>query len=100
LIGLVTLCVFFFVEGLNRTGQRDAAQALARSLRVLILPMYLAWTLFAIVRVATLGPLAQPGLFGAVVSGIGLAVGLLPYVFADYLLNLCRRDAPRNSQRR
>jgi hypothetical protein len=91
LIGLLTLCLFFLVAGLDAAGKSAAAHALMGPMQVLIVPMYLVWMLFTMIEVAILGPTGLPGLFGTVVSGIGLAAGLAPYAFVDYLINRRRR---------
>ena len=93
LIGLLTLCLFFLVAGLDRAGKSETAHALAGPMRVLIVPMYLVWMVMTIAQVAIVGPVGLPGLFGAVVSGISFAAGLAPYAFADYVLDRCRQAA-------
>lgn len=95
LIGLLTLCLFFLVAGLDRVGKSETAQALAGPMRVLIVPMYLVWMVITIVLVAVVGPLGLPGPLGVIVSGISLAVGLTPYAFADYVLDRWRQAAAR-----
>jgi hypothetical protein len=97
LIGLLTLCLFFLVAGLDRAGKGEAASALAVPMRVVIVPMYLVWLVFTMAEVAILGPKGLPGLFGVVVSCIGLTAGLAPYAFVDYLLERRRRAAKRKS---
>jgi H+/Cl- antiporter ClcA len=95
LSGLLTLCLFFLVAGLDRAGKTETAHALAGPMRVLILPMYLVWMVITIVQVAIGGPVGLPGPFGAIVSGISLAAGLAPYAFADYVLDRWRQVATR-----
>jgi hypothetical protein len=95
LIGLLTLCLFFLVAGLDRAGQGEAAHALAGPMRVLIVPMYLVWMVTTIAQVAIIGSVGPPGQFGAVVSGISLAAGLAPYALADYVLDRWRLAAIR-----
>jgi hypothetical protein len=95
LIGLLTLCLFFLVAGLDRAGKSEAARALAGPMRVLIIPMYLFWMAITMVLVAVFGPAGLPGALGVVVSGVSLALGLTPYVFADYLLDRWRQAAAR-----
>uniref|UniRef100_Q01VZ9 Transmembrane protein n=1 Tax=Solibacter usitatus (strain Ellin6076) TaxID=234267 RepID=Q01VZ9_SOLUE len=91
LIGLLTLCLFFLVAGLDRAGKSETAHALAGPMRVLIVPMYLVWMLITMAVVAVVGPVGVPGAIGTVVSGIGLAAGLAPYVLVDYILDRLRR---------
>jgi hypothetical protein len=93
LIGILTLCLFFLVAGLDRAGKTEDAQALAVPMRVLIIPMYLVWMLWTMALVAVAGPHGLPGLLGTIVSGIGLVTGLAPYVLADYLLDRWRHAA-------
>ena len=93
LIGLLTLGLFLLVAVLDKAGQSHASQALAGPMRVLIVPMYVVWMVFTMAEVAIVGPTGLPGLLGTVVSGVGLATGLAPYVLADYLLDRRRRAA-------
>ena|SRR2546425_956522 len=95
LIGLLTLCLFFFVEGLERAGKSETAHALAGPMRVLIVPMYLVWLVATIVQVTIVGPVGLPGPSQALVSGINLVAGLAPYAFADYVIDWWRRAATR-----
>jgi hypothetical protein len=95
LIGLLTLCLFFLVEGLDRAGKSETGHALAGPMRVLIVPMYLVWLLITIVQVAIMGPVGLPSPFQALVSGISLVAGLAPYAFADYVLQWWRQAATR-----
>jgi hypothetical protein len=60
LIGLLTLCLFFHVAGLDRAGKGEAAHALAGPMRVLIVPMYLVWMVTTITQVAIIGQLVRP----------------------------------------
>ena len=92
LIGLLTLCLFFLVAGLDRAGKSETAHALAGPMRVVIVPMYLVWMVITMALVAIVGPVGLPGPFGAVVSGIGLVAGLAPYVLMDYILDRLRRN--------
>jgi len=89
LIGLLTLCLFFLVEGLDRAGRTETAHVLAGPMRVLIVPMYLVWLVIAMAHVAIVGPVGVPGPFAAVVWGITMVAGLAPYALADYALNKC-----------
>lgn len=91
LIGLLTLCLFFLVAGLDKAGQSEMAHGLAGPMRVVIVPMYLVWMLITMALVAIVGPFGMRGPFGSVVSGIGLAAGLVPYVLLDYILDRLRR---------
>ena len=95
LIGLLTLCLFLLVAGLDRAGKRETAEALAGPVRVLIVPMYLVWLLLSMAQVAIVGPRGLPAPFGVIVSIIGLLAGLGPYALLDYLLNRFRRAPTR-----
>ena len=95
LIGLFTLCLFFLVAGLDRAGKSEAAHALAGPMRVLIVPMYLVWLAFTMAEVAIIGPVGLPGVFGTVVSYIGMAAGLAPYALADYVIDRWRQATAR-----
>src|SRR5215831_13343497 len=55
---LLTLCLFYLVAGLHAAGKREAAEALARPMRVLIMPMYIVWMLLTMAHVAIAGPVA------------------------------------------
>jgi len=89
LIGLLTLSLFFLVEGLDRAGKPETAHVLAGPMRVLIVPMYLVWLVITMAYVAIVGPVGVPGPFAAVVWGITMVAGLAPYALADYVLNKC-----------
>jgi hypothetical protein len=93
LIGLLTLCLFFLMEGLDRAGKSETAHALAGHTRVLIVPMYVVWLVITIAETAIVGPTGLPIPFAVVVSGIKLAAGLAPYAFADYVLDRWRQAA-------
>lgn len=95
LVGLLTLCLFFFVEGLDRAGNSETAHALAGPMRALIVPMYLVWLVMIIAQVAVVGPAGLPSPFAAAVSGIIWVAGLAPYAFADYVLDRWRQAAAR-----
>jgi hypothetical protein len=95
LIGLLTLCLFHVVEGLNRAGKKELAQALAIPMRVLIVPMYVVWLLFTMAVVAIAGPHSLPAPFSALASIISSLAGLGPYAFLDFLFNRLRRGATR-----
>jgi hypothetical protein len=95
LIGLLTLCLFFLVEGFDRAGRSETAHALAGHTRVLIVPMYLVWLVITIAENLIVGPTELPSPFGVVVSGIKLVAGLAPYAFADYVLDRWRQAATR-----
>jgi len=92
LYALLSLALFFLVEGLARAGSTEAARALAGPMRVLIVPMYLVWMLLTIVEVALFGPVGKPlGPFlTAVLVGIKLVASLAPFALADYVLDRCR----------
>jgi hypothetical protein len=47
------------------------------------------------VLVAVFGPVGLPGPLGVAVSAVSLALGLTPYLFADYLLDRWRQAAAR-----
>jgi hypothetical protein len=87
LIGLLSLCLFFLVAGLDRAGKSETGHALAGPMRVLIVPMYLVWIVISIAQVAIVGPVGLPDPFGAIVSNISLIAGLAPYAFVDYVLD-------------
>ena len=87
LIGLLTLCLFHIVEGLNRSGKTEFAQALAIPMRVLIAPMYVVWLLLTMAVVAIAGPHSLPAPLSAIAPIISSLAGLAPYAFLDYLLN-------------
>jgi hypothetical protein len=94
-IGVLTLCLFWLVAGLDGAGKRETAEALAVPLRVLIVPMYLVWMLLTVVQVAIAGPGGLPSPFAFIVSTIGLVAGFAPYILLDYVLNRLRRAAIR-----
>ena len=60
-------------------------------MQVLIVPMYLGWLLVTIVHVAILGPGRLSGPFAPVEQAVEFAVGLAPYLLADYLIHRWRR---------
>jgi hypothetical protein len=95
LIGLLTLCLFHLVEGLDRAGKRETAEALAGPMRVLIVPMYLVWLLWTMALVAIAGPHGLPAPFSAIAPIIGSFAGLGPYALMDYVLNRLRCAATR-----
>lgn len=95
LIGLFTLCLFFLVAGLDSLGKRDAAQALAVPMRILIVPIYLVWWVMSMVLAAVFGPAGPPGPLGIVVSGVTFALGLTPYLLADFVLHRWRQAVAR-----
>ena len=92
LLGLLTLGSFFAVDTLNRTGYPEMAAAAAKPMRVLIIPMYLVWTLLTIVKVAITGPNGMSGVVGRLVSLCVLIAGFAPYILADYVLARWRRS--------
>jgi hypothetical protein len=63
LIGSLTLCLLCLLEGLNRAGKRETAEALAGPMRVLIVPMYLVWLLLTVAQVAMTAPHGLPAPF-------------------------------------
>jgi hypothetical protein len=95
LIGLLTLCLFHLVEGLNRAGKTELAQTLAVPMRVLIVPMYVVWLLLSMAVVAIAGPHSLPAPFSAIAPIISSLAGLGPYALLDYVLNRLRRSATR-----
>jgi hypothetical protein len=97
-IGLLTLCLFFLVAGLDRAGKGETAYALAGPMRMLIVPMYLVWMVTTTAQVAIVGPVGLPGPVGAVVSGVSLALGLAPYALADYAVGRWHRAATRRAR--
>jgi hypothetical protein len=90
-VGVLTLGLFCFVAALDGAGKREAAEALAVPMRILIVPMYLVWLLLTMAHVAMAGPHGLPAPFAAIVSGISFVAGLAPYAIADKLLDLWRR---------
>src|SRR4051812_29572561 len=86
LIGLLTLCLFYLVAGLDRADKRETAEALAGPMHVLIVPMYLVWLLSAMAQVAIAGHRGLPAPFAFIASIIGLVAGLGPYAILDYVL--------------
>jgi hypothetical protein len=82
-----------------RAGEIGTADRLAIPLRVLIAPMYVVWNLWTIAQVALLGPVGLPQPIASMVSAIGLAAGLAPYVLLDYILNLWRRRASTGTEK-
>lgn len=90
-LGCFTLVLFILVEALHRQGAIVTSERLAGPMRVLIIPMYLAWTVVTIITVALAGPDGLPGLFGWLVRAFQFALGLAPYVIADYFLRRWRR---------
>src|SRR5260370_3872807 len=93
LIGLLTLCLFHLVEGLNRAGKTEIAQALAVPMRVLIVPMYVVWLLWAMAVVAIARPHGLPAPLSAIAPIISSLAGLGPYALLNYVLNRLRRGA-------
>ena len=88
LYALLSLALFFLVEGLARDGSTEAARALAGPMRVLIVPMYLVWMLLTMVQVALFGPVGKP--LGPFVAAVQLVASLAPFALADYVLDRCR----------
>ena len=68
------------------------ANKVSMPLRILIAPMYLAWMLWSLAQVIIVGPVGLPQPLASILSGIGLVAGLAPYVVADYILDLWRRQ--------
>lgn len=95
LIGLITLCLFFLVEGLDSAGKGETAHALAGHTHVLIVPMYLVWLVITMAEVWIFGPARLSSPFAVVISGIKLVAGLAPYAFADYVIDWWRKAASR-----
>ena len=86
LLGLLSLCLFFSVDALSRTGHTATAAAAARPLRVLIVPMYAVWLPFTMLSVAVAGPNGVPGTVARLIWMCGLVAGFAPYTLADYML--------------
>ncbi len=63
---------------------------------MLIVPMYLVWMVIAIAEVTIIGTAGLSGPLGAIVCGVSLAAGLVPYAFADYILDRWRRRGYSN----
>jgi hypothetical protein len=86
---------------LGRAGEIGTAERLWIPRRMLIVPMYVVWNLWSMAQVALVEPFGLPQPIASIVSGIGLAAGLAPYVLLDYILDLWRRRAStgtKNSQ--
>jgi hypothetical protein len=94
-VGLVTLLLFFVVEGLRDRGATQAAQQLAVPLRFLIIPMYLVWLPLTMLYVALWGPGAASPHLGVAWAILQFIAGLVPYVAADYLLHRWRNPRPQ-----
>jgi hypothetical protein len=95
-IGVLSLCLFSLVAGLDRAGKVEIAHALAGPMRVLIVPMYLVWLLLTMAQVAITGPAGLPAPFQGIVLGIDLVAGFAPYALVDYVLDRRRRVGTRN----
>src|SRR5262245_39627402 len=93
ILGLVMLTMFFLVKILDETNQTEAAIALSRPLRALIIPMYVVWLPFNILQVAIGGPTTTgiPAVLVWMLWIVSLVAGLAPYALADYLLHRWRR---------
>src|SRR5450432_4620946 len=98
LIGVFSFFLFFLVAGLDNAGKSEIVHALAVVMRILIVPMYLVWLVFTMVRVSIggAGRLGVP--FEVLMSGIGLAAGFAPYALADYVLDRWRHRAKRSKR--
>jgi len=92
-LGCFTLMLFLLVEALQRQDAVVASERLAGLMRVLIIPMYLVWLVVTIITVALAGPDGLPGLFGWLLRALQFAVGLAPYVLADYFLRRWRSSS-------
>jgi hypothetical protein len=94
LAGVLTLCLFFLVAGLDHVDEPGIAHTLAGAMRILIVPMYLVWLLFTLALVAIAGP-AGPPPSAAIIGCVAMVAGLAPYALADYALNRRRRKRSR-----
>ena len=88
LFGIVTLCLFFPVAALDQAGV-GYVHALAVTLRVLIVPIYLVWFLLTIMNAAISHVLPAP--FLTLVSVATMFSCLAPYALFDYWLDRRRR---------
>ena len=77
MVGLATLALFFAVEWLG--GSSGIMQSV---LRVLIIPMYVVWLVFAMVQTVVLGP--EPTAIAPLLHLVSLGAGLLPYALLDH----------------
>ena len=91
LVGLLTFGFFLLVAALERAGKADTAAAFAIPMRVLIIPMYLGWLGATMATVAIAGNAPAAGVLRGILSVIGLAAGIAPYVLADYIRRRLRR---------
>jgi hypothetical protein len=96
LIGVFSFFLFFLVAGLDNAAKSEIVHAVAVVMRILIVPMYLVWLAFTMVRVAIggTGRLGVP--FEVLMSGIGLVAGFAPYALTDYVLDRWRHRAKRS----
>jgi hypothetical protein len=94
-IGVFSLSLFFLVAGLDRAGKTGAAETLAVPMRVLIVPIWLVWTVIAMAQVAVLGPYGVPPPAASIVWGVAMIAGLAPYALIDYLIERLRRARTR-----
>ena len=94
-LGLCTLLLFFTVETLRSQGAVAASERLAGPLRVLFIPMYLVWLGITMLHAALAGPTGAPGAWRWIVAALQVALGLAPYILADYLLRRWRAYSHR-----
>lgn len=92
-VGGLSICLYFFVTALDRSGNAGFFHLFAALLRLLIVPAYLVWLLLTMVYAAIAGPHGLQGALGLVVSFLNLLAGLAPYALLDYLRNR-RRSIP------
>ena len=86
LLGLLTLALFFAVEGLDRAGHVHAVAVAGPALRVLIIPMYAVWLPFTMLNAALAASVGQSAAVAWLAWICSLVAGLVPYVLADRLL--------------
>jgi hypothetical protein len=94
-LGLCTLLLFFTAETLRSQGAVAASERLAVPLRVLAIPMYLIWFAIVMLDVALAGPNGALGASRWLVAAVQIALGLAPYILADYLLRRWRANRHR-----
>lgn len=91
LFGVFTLVLLFTVQVAAKLDYNDVADILVGPMRMLIIPMYLVWLLLTMAQVAILGSAPPPWPLAIVVYAVHLTFGFLPYLLADYAVDLLLR---------